>query len=108
MKIVPNIKQLADLLEGTVEGKLRKNIEKYGKYLAGLNDKVSANIQKLFDNLAKQYDCEWRDGNTIYFKDFDMSVKPPYTPSSCEGGSNDKAKERVKHILAEFATKSSC
>ena len=65
---------------------------------------MSPCVQHLFDELAKQYDCEWRENNVIYFKEFDMFIKPPYSPSNCEGGSSDKAKERVKHILTKFGT----
>jgi len=102
---VPNIKQLANLSEDTVQAKLKKNVEKYRKYLSGYNDKVPSKIQQLFNDLARQYDCEWKDENVIYFKEFNMSIMPPYGPSNCAGGSNDKARDRVKHILAEFESK---
>ena len=88
-----------------VEEKLQRNLLKRKKFVAGLNDKVSAHVQKLFDILSKQYECEWREENAIYFKDFDMLVSSPYNSDNCEGGSNERAKERVKHILVEFAAK---
>ena len=103
---MPNIKQLADLSESSVETKLKKSIEKYKKHLNGLNEKVSVSIQQLFDNLSKQYQCEWRDEDSIYFTEFNMHIRPPYGPTNCEGGSDEKAKQRVTHILTEFSAKS--
>ena len=103
--IVPNIKELANLAEGTAKDKLRKSVEKYKRYLSGLNDRVPTKIQTLFNDLSKQYLCEWKDEDSIYFTEFNMYVRPPYGPENCEGGSNEKAKQRVKHILSEFAAK---
>lgn len=78
----------------------------YKKYHESINEAVSAKTQKLFGDLSKQYQCEWKEGDTIFFKEFNMYVRPPYGPKNCEGGSDEKAKQRVKHILKEFNTKS--
>eukprot|EP00826_Nyctotherus_ovalis_P059398 TRINITY_DN8254_c0_g1_i9.p1 TRINITY_DN8254_c0_g1~~TRINITY_DN8254_c0_g1_i9.p1 ORF type:complete len:190 (+),score=59.34 TRINITY_DN8254_c0_g1_i9:90-659(+) len=99
---VPDLKQLE---KTAIEDKLQRNLIRRKKFVGGLNDKVSGRVQRLFDILAKQYECEWREGNVMYFKDFDMLVSPPYNSENCEGGLNEKAKERVKHILVEFAAK---
>ena len=104
VKVVPNIHQLADLREGTVKSKLKKSCEKYKKFLDGLNDKVPPHIQKLFNELSKQYDCEWKDEKIIYIKDFNITISPPYLPENCGGDSNEKANERLKYILANFAS----
>ena len=103
---MPNTKQLADAIEPTVETKLKDSIQRYKKYVDGLNERVPPNIQRLFDDLSKQYQCEWRDNDAIYFVEFDMYIRSPYGPKNCEGGSDTKAKQRVQHILQEFFHKS--
>ncbi len=104
--IVPNIMQLAESTKETVREKLRKSVNKYKQYLNGINEHVAPRIQRLFDDLSKQYQCEWKDNDAIYFPEFNMHIRSPYGADSCEGGSDEKAKQRVKHILTEFAAKS--
>ncbi len=104
--LVPNTKQLADTLEPTVEAKLKDSIKRYQKYVDGLNEHVPPNIQRLFNDLSKQYQCEWRDADAIFLTEFDMYIRSPYGPKNCEGGSDIKARQRVRHILEEFSHKS--
>ena len=66
---------------------------------------MTPSVQKLFDDLSKQYECEWQNDNVIYIKEFEIHINPPYTAECCDGGSNEKAKERLKHILENFALK---
>jgi len=77
-------------------------MDSYKKYLNSINENVSKEVQNLFHILSKQYVCEWSDGDAIFFKEFNMYVRPPYGPKNCEGGSDEKAKSRVKHILKEY------
>ena len=90
----------------TIEAKIKKSVDRYKKFLAGLNDKVTPYVQHLFNELSRQYDCEWKENNEIYFKEFDMYIKPPYSVSNFEGGSNEKAKERIKYIVTKFQGRS--
>ncbi len=99
------MKQLAENAQKTLEERIEKSVRKYKQYLKGINERVSPQIQRLFDDLSKQYLCEWREGDSIYFNEFEMYIRAPYGPESCEGGSDSKAKQRVQHILSEFAAK---
>ena len=95
-----------DLVNGTGKTKLAKGLANYKKYLESINENVSPKTQRLFNDLSKQYQCEWIENDVIYIKEFEMLIRPPYSSKNCEGGSDNKAKDRVMHILNQFNLKS--
>lgn len=47
---------------------------------------VTPQVQALFDTLAKQYNCEWREAtNMIHMPDLQLIIEAPYKPENCQG-----------------------
>ena len=51
-----------------------------------VREDVTPQVQALFDTLAKQYNCEWREAtNMIHMPDLQLIIEAPYKPENCQG-----------------------
>ena len=66
---------------------------------------VSPQVQGLFDTLAKQYNCEWREAtNMIHVPDLQLIIEAPYKPENCQG-KEANALMHLKKVLAGIRQK---
>ena len=71
-------------------------VEQAEKYIAGLNNEVSNEVQMLYDRLSLIFPCKWGDGNSMVVLD-DFLVKAPYDAVvSSKGGDGI---DRVRKVL---------
>eukprot|EP00831_Metopus_contortus_P074071 TRINITY_DN6761_c0_g1_i4.p3 TRINITY_DN6761_c0_g1~~TRINITY_DN6761_c0_g1_i4.p3 ORF type:complete len:126 (+),score=21.18 TRINITY_DN6761_c0_g1_i4:178-555(+) len=93
------------LKEEALGKKLEKNAARWKRLWEGINEEVSEQAQALYSELDKQYAIEWGPKNAIHFKEFKMDILPPYTAEALRGGNDERARERVKHIIHSFSLK---
>lgn len=70
-----------------------------------VRDGVPEQVQLLFDTLAKQYNCVWREtSNMIHMPDLQLVISAPYTPDKCEG-KDPVAVAHLKRVLTGIRSK---
>lgn len=91
-----------DLLKGQFA---MEDISKNDTSVKELMTKFIPREQVLFDHLIKLYkDAKWEDAETIVLPSLKIKITPPFDASSCDAldGSNNRALERVKKIVAKL------
>lgn len=72
-----------------VELQAKADMKNYG---VGVTDRA----QLIFDALNRTMQCSWEGEDILVFG---VRIRPPYDPSSCSGGDDGTALERVKKVL---------
>jgi hypothetical protein len=82
---------------------VEKRIAKEAGKAENLNTLVAAEIQSLFNELAKTNKCEW-EGVSIVLPVLNVKIEPPYMPENSVTGP-EAPRNRIAHVLGQIRAK---